>query len=342
VAELHEYRFRAMNTDVAAWLWTDSILAPDRLREVETFFGQVEAELSRFRPSSGLSRLNAEAGNGPRPVSPLLQTVLAAALREAQASGGIFDPTMLNALRQAGYDRSFELINGAPVGSAKRPSQGGAHPSGDRLRPQSRGADPRAGPAIGWGQVGLDFAEGTVALPKGLGIDLGGIAKGWAVDRAAVMLAGQGIGEEAEDAALVDAGGDIRASAAPGGEPWPIAIQHPLDEARDLGVLRLSSGAVATSSVSGRRWQQHGRTMHHLIDPRTREPSRSNLAAATVLAPTTVEAEVAAKVALILGQAEGAAYLKAHSLSGLLMDHAGSAQVIGEMHLEKQELIRWS
>ena len=115
---------------------------------------------------------------------------------------------------------------------------------------------------FGWGRVKLDAAQGTVTLPKGLGIDLGGIAKGWAVDRATEMLAGQGIDE---DAALVDAGGDIRASAAPGGEPWPIAVQDPLDAGSDLGGLKLSGGAVATSSVGGRRWQQNGQTMHHLI-----------------------------------------------------------------------------
>jgi len=308
---MHTYRFRAMNTDVAAWLWTDSPLAPARLREVQTFFGQVEAELSRFRPDSGLSRLNAAAGKGAQPVSPLLGTVLALALKEARASGGIFDPTVLPSLLRAGYDRSFELL-------ADRMNGNGVSPS----RPD------RLGAPIGWEQIKLDRAQATVSIPKGSGIDLGGIAKGWAVDRAAQMLAGEG-------AALVDAGGDIRASAAPGGVPWPIAVQHPLDEARDLGVLKLSGGAVATSSVGGRRWRRDGQTMHHLIDPRTGEPSRSTLHAVTVLASTTVEAEVAAKVALILGREEGAAYLEARGLSGLLMDHAGGAHVVGALTLEQ-------
>jgi len=322
VTVLHEYRFRAMNTDVAAWLWSDSPLAPARLRAVETFFQQVEAMLSRFRPDSELSRLNAAGGNGPWPASPLLLLTLAVALREARESGGIFDPTVLPALKRAGYDRSFELIGSAPGPSPERPSQDVAS-------------------SIGWKQVKLDFARGTVTLPKGVGIDLGGIAKGWAVDRAAEMLAGQGGGEEAEDAALVDAGGDIRSSAAPGGEPWPIAIQHPLAADRDLGVLALNAGAVATTSIGGRRWSQNGRTMHHLIDPRTGEPSRSNLHAVTVVAPTTVEAEVAAKVALILGQEAGAAYLRAHSLSGLLMDHAGNPHMVGELRLDMPNLVLW-
>ena len=351
---LHEYRFRAMNTDVAAWLWSDSPLASARLREVEAFFGRVEAELSRFRANSGLNQLNAEAGKGPRPVTALLQTVLAAALREARASDGIFDPTMLNALRQAGYDRSFDLLEKSPdepggwaVG-AKSSDRGITSHTSLESKPQPEKLRFGGDATNGWERVRLDQVEGTVALPKGLGIDLGGIAKGWTVDRAAEMLAGQGIGRDAgigpdaEDAALVDAGGDIRSTAAPGGEPWPIAIQHPLDAACDLGVLNLSDGAVATSSVGGRCWQQNDRTMHHLIDPRTGEPSRSNLHAVTVLAPTTVVAEVAAKVALILGQDEGAAYLKNRGLSGLLMDHAGSAHVVGELRLEKLALVPWS
>ena len=74
---LSEHRFRAMNTEIAAWLWSDIGHAAVWLHEVEAFFGEVEAELIRFRPDSGLSRLNAAAGQGPQPVSEMLETVIA-------------------------------------------------------------------------------------------------------------------------------------------------------------------------------------------------------------------------------------------------------------------------
>lgn len=199
-----------MNTVVSVWLWSASALAAMRLREAESLFGQAEAELSRFRPDSGLSRLNARAGGGPQAASPLLYTVLGAALNAASSSGGLFDPTVLRSLEQAGYDRSFELLGQDQAGSA--PGEWG-----------------RAQP-LGWQAVHLDAISGAVDLPAGMGVDLGGVAKGCTVDRAACHLAPWG-------AALVDAGGDMRATAPPDGEPWPIAVQDPFDPARDLMVL---------------------------------------------------------------------------------------------------------
>lgn len=298
---LHEHRFRAMNTAVAAWLWTDSPLAGVRLDEVERFFAQVEAELSRFRPQSGLSRLNAAAGRGPQPISPVLAEVLAEALEAARVSGGVFDPTVLNALQTAGYDRSFEQIE-----------TGRASPQ----RGQSAAA-----PASGWQQVRLDAAKGTAAVPGGQGIDLGGIAKGWTVDQAARQLGQWG-------PALVDGGGDIRAAGAPG-EPWPVAVQDPFDETRDLAVVLLTDNAVATSSVGGRRWQRNGQPMHHLIDPRTGQPSRSDLHTVTVLAPTAADAEVTAKVVLLLGRHEGQRFAEQRDHSVLCVGHDGQQSTAG-------------
>jgi FAD:protein FMN transferase len=298
---LSERRFRAMNTEVGAWLWSDIAHAPAWLHEVEAFFGEAEAELSRFRPDSGLSRLNAAAGQGPQPVSTMLASVIGLALQAAEESAGVFDPTVLAALCWAGYDRSFELL-------------------GELADPPASSCDAPA--PINWRAVELNPVLGTVSLPAGLGLDLGGIAKGWAVDRAAEMLGAWG-------AAMVDAGGDIRVSEAAGGEPWPIAIQDPFDAAKDLGVVRLDGGAIVTSTIGRRRWQRGGQTMHHLIDPRTGRSSQSDLHTVTVLAPTAAGAEVAAKVALILGSARGPAYLAARGLSGVLIEHMGRVTLVG-------------
>ncbi len=303
---LTERRFSAMNTGIAAWLWGEGPVAKRWLSEVESFFGEVEAELSRFRPDSGLSRLNAAAGEGPQPVSEMLQRVLGLALNHAAATGGIFDPAVLAALQAAGYDRSFEQL--APAGSLS-------------VAPLVSGSS--------WSAVALNPVLGTVDLPTGMGIDLGGIAKGWAVDQAAAMLAPWG-------AALVDAGGDIRATAPPGGKPWPVAVADPFAPDRDLALIQLSEGAVVTSTIGRRQWQAGGILQHHLIDPRTGRPSDSDLHTVTVLGPTAVDAEVAAKVALILGRDAGQSYLESAGLPALLIARDGSLQRVGA--LENVEL----
>lgn len=301
---LHEHRFYAMNTGVAVWLWSDSKLAAAQLARAHATFGQIEAELSRFRPDSGLSRLNAAADGRAQAVSPLLFAVLAAALHAAEDSDGLFDPTILPALRRAGYDRSFDLLAAAPDSGPTAAAQPAA--------PQD------------WRHVQMDAATGVVRLPAGLGIDLGGIGKGWTADQVAQDLAPWG-------AALVDAGGDIRSTGAPGGEPWPVAVQDPFDESRDLLVINLAGGAIATSSVGRRRWELHGQPMHHLIDPRTGGPAKSDLHTVTVLAPTAVEAEIAAKVALLLGRAAGRRYLEQRGLSGVLAGVDRQWEILGDL-----------
>ncbi|MCB0231242.1 MAG: FAD:protein FMN transferase [Anaerolineales bacterium] len=290
-----------MNTDVGIWLWNPSRQVDRLMQHAMQRFEEAEAELSRFRPDSGLSRLNAAAGLGPQTVSPLLWTALNRAVEAARQTLGLFDPTVLDLLRAAGYDRSFELLDS----------------SSDTLGPSAK-------PSCGWHQIRFYDSVGQVELPAGVGIDLGGIAKGWTVDRVAVSLATHG-------PVLVDAGGDIRAVGMPGGEPWPVAVQDPFDETRDCAVLALNGGAVATSSIGRRRWQRNGQTMHHLIDPRTGQPSDSDLHTVTVLADTAEEAEVSAKTVLMLGTQAGASWLKRRDLRGLLIDRRGREHSVGTL-----------
>jgi thiamine biosynthesis lipoprotein len=311
--ELVEHRFRAMNTDVVAWLWAEPGLAAIWLPEVESFFGEVEAELSRFRPDSGLSRLNASAGEGPQPVSAMLSAVLRMALEMRVSTDGIFDPTVLPALKAAGYDRSFELVR------ARRDEAAGSGSQATTGRAEVARRDVAS--------VLLNTSQRTVELPVGVQIDLGGIAKGWTVDRAVGLLGAWG-------AALVDAGGDIRATAAPGGEPWPVAIEDPFHPDTDVVVVRLNDEAIATSSTLRRNWQIGGRQMHHLIDPRTGRPGESELVSASVVAPTTVRAEVAAKVALILGRDEGRAFIEKSGLDALFVDRDGRLETVGRERFE--------
>jgi thiamine biosynthesis lipoprotein len=126
--------------------------------------------------------------------------------------------------------------------------------------------------------------------------------------------------------ALVSAGGDLAvAGLPPGGDTWPIAITG-LDR---HWTVPLRAGAIATSGLARRRWQQGGQLRHHLVDPRTSLPADSDLWSVSVAAARCVQAEVAAKAAFILGPAAGAAFINQQRLAGLLVTTTGEAVTVG-------------
>ncbi len=291
---LRRDRFPAMGTEIL-------VLAPGPSAELASRIvrGLVEAweaTLSRFRPDSELTRLNARPGRPVR-VSALLFTALERALAAARETGGLYDPTLGHRLAELGYDRSFELLPRSAAGRPAPVEPGGA-----------------------WRAVALDPTSGTVVVPPGAGLDLGGIAKGMAVDAAAAALRRAGVAE-----ALVSAGGDLAVFGRPPGRPgWPVAVE---------GVggppVWVAHGSLATSSVSRRRWRQGDVERHHLLDPRTGEPAASGLRSVSVAAARCARAEVAAKVALILGPVDGTAFLADRGLSGLLVPDEGPPLAVG-------------
>ncbi len=290
--------FRAMGCEMKAVLDAEGPRARRALAQVPGWFESWEAALSRFGADSELSRLNARAGQIVR-VSGVLWEVLQAALAAARRTGGLVTPTGLVALEAAGYDRTFAAL----------PAAGSA-------------AVAPAGPLPAWQAVRLLPRLQAVQVPAGVRLDFGGIAKGWAADRAARRLA-------AHAPALVDAGGDIRVSGPRAtGEPWPIGAGDPRDADRDLALLALRGGAVATSGRDYRRWQRGGVWQHHILDPRTGHPATTDVLSATVLAPTAVAAESAAKAVLILGSGAGVAWLDAQpALAGLLVLDDGQVRL---------------
>jgi thiamine biosynthesis lipoprotein len=233
-AVTRRHPFRAMGTEIA-------LVGPgvDLLRAagvVEAVFTREELRFSRFRPESELTRVNAAAGKWTE-VSAPFETLLRMAIRQSTATDGLFDPTVLDAMLAIGYDRTFdELLAGAR----------------DALRP------PRA--CGRWSEVRQK--PGAVLLPEGVGLDFGGIAKGWTADIAAADAVAEGL-----PWAIVSAGGDLRiAGDAPALE---IAVDDPEEGSIELTRLTLSEGALATSSTVGRAW---GDGLHHIIDPRSGAP----------------------------------------------------------------------
>ena len=270
---------RAMNTDIH--LVACGPRAGRRLARADAWLQAFEARFSRFLPTSEVSRLNASAGARFR-VSPALLHLVELALDYAGRTDGLFDPAILRDLERAGYDRSFELVPLVEHTARPRVSE------------------------LSWRDVRIDTSARTIELPAGGGIDLGGIGKGYAVDGVARIL---------RTPCLVNCGGDVFAGGRPPGEEaWLVGVSDPFDQDADLMVLRLEDRAVATSSTMNRRWSTaDGAVKHHLIDPRTGAPSESDAVQVTVVAPAAVEADVMAKVALLLGAEEGIRYLNAQS-----------------------------
>ena len=128
-----------------------------------------------------------------------------------------------------------------------------------------------------FGAVQLDPGAHAIRLLPGMRLDLGGIAKGWIVERAAQELGAY------SDACAVSAGGDMFMMGLPAGEEaWRVALEDPRDPDQTLAVLRVGLGAVATSSIMKRRWQQGKLVRHHLIDPRSGQPAETDWLSVTV------------------------------------------------------------
>jgi thiamine biosynthesis lipoprotein len=289
-----QHCFRAMNTHVEVAVYDDNA---GTTVGIETLFRQAEQMMSRFRPDSELSQLNAAAAS--RAVSPALFAVIETALWAARQTGGLYDPTILADLEAAGYDRSFEYVV-AWGGFAWPAPAAGAFDAERRCR-------------TSYADIALDPATGAVARPAGVRLDLGGIGKGWTVDRAVEQLVGA-------EAFLVNAGGDLYAHGRPGHpRGWRVTIEHPLQPTHWIARLFVDHAGLATSTTMKRRWAVNGKHQHHLIDPRTGRPAITDALSVTVVAPRTVTAELLAKVALLLGVDAGLDYLTATaSVEGLI------------------------
>ena len=257
---------------------------------------ELEARWSRFRPDSEISTVNRAAGR-PVKVSPETLTLLALAMLGWQATAGRFDPTVLDALEAAGYDRSFDQL------------PAGRHGTADNR--------PALGPAPGLAAIRIDTKASTVTLPVGTRFDPGGIAKGYAADLlCADLRAGGAVG------ACVNVGGDLRVSGtSPRGGPWAVAVPHP--HGGRAATLELTDGAAATSSPLRRTWHAGSRPAHHLIDPHTGQPAATGILQVSVVTGEAWRAEVAAKAAFLAGLPDALPLATRLGAEALIIDQDG-------------------
>jgi FAD:protein FMN transferase len=286
---LQKLEFHAMGCEMLVAL--DHPSSVKDLERVPEWFEQWESIFSRFRLDSELSRINNSTGF-PLEVSPEFAEVFELSRTAEQQSDGLVTPVLLDALVDAGYDRSFEQL--APV--LDDPA---SQPYAIRSTP----------PQIEW-----DATTRTILLPPGRHLDFGGIVKGWAANETVKRLSKYG-------PVLMDAAGDIAISGKQSnGEYWPVAVADPFHPTDNLELLKLENCGVATSGKDRRRWQRNGNWQHHIIDPRTSLPAENGVLTATVIAPTSIQAEWAAKTSLLLGGQDGLKWLNANpELAGLLI-----------------------
>jgi thiamine biosynthesis lipoprotein len=266
----------------------------------------IDLACSRFRPDSELSRANAAAGRGPVTVGPLLAAALDAAWRAAELTGGAVDPTVGQTVAELGYDRDFALV-------AAR-------------RPEDFGPPPASRPSPGPHSVHWDSGARALSVPAGTALDLGATAKALAADRCArraARVAGCGI--------LVNLGGDLSIAGEPPDGGWRVEVadDHAVPDAEPGPVVVLRDGALATSGTAVRRWRRAGRTVHHIVDPRTGRTPPAVWRTVSIAAATCVDANTAATAALVLGEA-AADWLRGTGLPARLVREDGDVLRLGD------------
>ena len=162
------------------------------------------------------------------------------------------------------------------------------------------------------GLVGSDrlaLEDDALTLPEpGMGIDLGGIAKGYASDRAAETLADNGVAS-----ALISLGGNIVAlGSKPDGMPWRVAIRDPLDENAFSGIVRVTDTAVVTSGGYERCFELDGKSYHHILDPATGLPARNGLISVTIICESGILADGLSTALYVMGEEKALAFWRAH------------------------------
>lgn len=274
-----------------------------KARELLESFG---SRLSRFEPGSELVQLNSDLRETVA-VSPLMVSMVGAALWAAKRTDGLLDPTLVDDLERAGYATSRRSSPSAPLADAI-------------LRaPKRRPASPRTDSA--WQQIVIDDRAGTVTRPAGVRIDSGGVGKGLAADAVASLLADR-------ERFCVDTSGDLRIGGRDAiADPYHINIEDPFG-GEPLLTIRIGEGAIATSGIDSRLWEVAGGGFaHHLIDPSTGAPAWTGIVQATALAPTALEAETLSKQALLSGPDRAVSILEPYG--GVIVFDDAHAEAVG-------------
>jgi thiamine biosynthesis lipoprotein len=282
-----------MSTTVRVELWSSSRAAGEEaISAVMREMHRIECTMSRFKPDSELSRINREAADHAVPTSEELFGLIARAIEFSTLSGGAFDITF------AGVGQLYDYRRG--------------------VRPSDAEIE-RARAAVGYRHLQLDHAARAIRFARpGVRIDLGGFAKGYAVDRGAALLAERGITH-----AIVTAGGDSHVLGDRRGRPWTIGIRDPRGANEVVALLPLENTAISTSGDYERYFERDGERCHHIIDPSTGK-SPADMHSVTILATSGLVTEALSKTLFVLGLNKGMRLVESlQGVDAVVVDAAG-------------------
>jgi FAD:protein FMN transferase len=268
---------------------------------------RLEALLSTWIETSELSQVNDAAGRNPVKVSPETFELLARALEISKLTAGAFDITVGPAVKL------WKVTEAARV------------PTDMELAIAAQYVDYR--------RVRLDAAVRTVFLEKpGMRVDVGGIGKGYAAERAAIVMQDAGA-----TGGLLALAGDFRVfGQRADGTAWPVAIQHPRKPGQVLATLGMSDEAISTSGDYERYFLQEGVRYHHILDPKTLKPAR-RCQSVTIVAPDATTADALATGIFVMGPVQGLKLAERLGLGAVIVDAAGritvSRPLRGRVHL---------
>ncbi|MED5622104.1 FAD:protein FMN transferase [Ideonella sp. BN130291] len=282
-----------MGTAISVQLWAAQRAdANAAMSAVMAEMHRIDRSMSPFKPESELSRINRNAAQWPVHVSEEMFGLLQRAVQFSRLSAGAFDITY------AGAGHLYDYR--------------------EHVRP-SEEALAAARQAIGYRHLLLDPVARTVCFAReGVRIDLGGFAKGHAVDNATAILRRHGVAH-----AIVSAGGDSRVIGDRRGRPWTIAIRHPRRPGEVVAVLPLEDVAISTSGDYERFFEQDGVRWHHLIDPKTGK-SPTSIHSVTILAADGLTAEALSKSVFVMGVKDGLRLVESQpGVDAVVVDAAG-------------------
>lgn len=258
---------------------------------------RIEMEMSEWREGTYVSAINQKAGKESVAVPDELFNVIFSAQKVSGLSDGAFDISWAAMRGMWKFKKGEERI-----------------PSSEEISNKL--------PLINYKNIELDESKRTVFLKKeGMAIGLGGIAKGYAVDKAMEILLKHGITN-----AIVKAGGDMRIQGTDDNKPWDIGIQHPRNKNQALAALHLSNISISTSGDYERFFIKDGVLYHHIIDPKTAMPARGCMSV-TILAPDTMTSDALSTAVFVLGPDKGMQLIKLlPGIEGIIVDSEGKIQ----------------
>lgn len=293
VADWHREEAAIMGTAIKVELWSEDAERGKALaREVLDEMRRIDRLMSSWRDDSELSRVNARAAKEPVSVSPELLDILTQALEYSEITNGAFDITYASAGQHYDY-------------------RAGKKPDAGQLRSTL--------PAIDYRHVVLDRKNSTVTFERdGVRIDLGGIAKGYAVDRCIGLLAAAGITN-----ALVSAGGDTRVIGRHWKRPWQVGVRDPRDPDGFVSMIPLEDAAISTSGDYERYFEKDGVRYHHILNPGTGDSART-LHSVSIIGARAIDTDALSTSVFVLGVREGLALInRTADTEAIIIDNRG-------------------